>query len=49
MTVMVTSVGDAWFLAHCLSDGTVEPFGDPIASLADAVRTAEQINAERVA
>lgn len=47
MTVMVTSVGNAWFLAHCLDDGTVQPFGDPYSSLAAAVRAAEQLNAER--
>lgn len=49
MTILVTSVGNAWFLVRRLADGTLLPFGDPIASLAAAVRAAERMNAERAA
>lgn len=44
--VKVTTVGESWSLAWCRDGGLiVEPFGEPIASLRVACRTAARINA----
>ena len=43
MSVIVTSVGNAWFLARWINGGAV-PFGKPYASLRVACKVAARIN-----
>ena len=45
MSVMVTSVGNAWFLARWVG-GAAVPFGRPYASLRVACKAAARINRE---
>lgn len=44
MSVIVTSVGNSWFLARWVG-GTAQPFGKPYSSLRVACKVATRLNA----